>query len=251
MTQDASIDQLFGLAMGNIQTLEELQAKAAARDKQAFVPAAAMAPALAQDPSAQAQPQPGQPPTGQPGMPPGMVEGPDSSQYSGNQMAPETAGQAPGQPISGVAGMPPEVYDQLVAAVRQVMQEMGSPQQGGQQPVEAPAQAPAQASEKPKAKGRSGVDPEEFAHLQAAVAMILEQLGMVSAGDGLRPATPEALTALGANPGQSAELLDDAAPLMGPLDPAAGQTMGDAGQAARVRAARVGKLASLIRGQRS
>ena len=83
-----------------------------------------------------------------------------------------------------------------------------------------------------------------------AVAMILEQLGMVSAGDGMQPAQPEGATAMGANPGQSAELPPDAVPLAGPLDPSAGQAMGDAGQQARVRASRVGRLASLLRGPR-
>ena len=88
--------------------------------------------------------------------------------------------------------------------------------------------------------------------------MILERLGMVSAGEGMMPtpaAEPDAAGTMGASPGVAQNPPPEAEeapppPPMGPLDPRAAEYMQAAGPAARARASQVGKLASLITGRR-
>lgn len=150
------------------------------------------------------------------------------------------------------------VYDDLVSAVRQVIQEMGIV------PNSETAEEPAQPKEEPKPKTSKGkVDPDDFAKLQAAVALILERLGLIDESAALAEAVtpteqvdskqdteenksnPEAQTAMGAHPGRAADLPAEAQPI-GPLDPAASEAMAQAGLAGRRNA----KLSSLLRGTR-
>lgn len=100
------------------------------------------------------------------------------------------------------------------------------------------AQAP-QKCDKPKAKGGK-IDPEDFARLQAAVAMILEQLGMVTPQDiavsmspqqqqAQQPQQADAPGTMGALPGRGAAPPEGAAPVMGPLDPGGAEAMATKG----------------------
>jgi hypothetical protein len=150
-----------------------------------------------------------------------------------------------------------EAYDMITQAVRQVMQEMGVGGQAASPPAqEQPAAQPAQA----KSTGKGGkVDPDDFAKLQAAVAVLLEHVGLADMSSALQEAAgpsqqaaqeevpAEAQTAMGAHPGQAADLPEDAVPI-GPLDPAAAEAMAAAGASGRALAGRVGKLAALLRG---
>lgn len=242
---DITQNDLLQMALRNIENAE----------KQAFVSASVItAPPVdpAADPAAQGAAPQGMPPSGPVGMP---QESPAATVAPGTAAPP---GAPPEQANSVSGAMPPEAYDQLVAAVRQVMQELGQAPGGSQQAPAGPAEAaqPSQ-SEKPKGK-KGGVDPEEFAKMQAAVAMILEQLGMVSAGEGMLPtqaAPPDAAGTMGASPGVAQnpppEAQEAPPPLpTGPLDPRASEYMQAAGPAARARASQVGKLAALITGRR-
>ena len=243
--KDGNVNGLFELAMRRI--------KEASATKEAFVGNQDIQAGMqeqAQMAAAQGQPQPQGPAMAQ-GQPPPADMG---------QSAPQA-----GQPTSP-QGVSPEVYDMVVGAVRQVLQEMGAPAPGA--PAEA-APAPQAAQEQPaqpKGKGKGGkIDPEDFAKLQAVVAMMLEHLGLADMSGALQeaatpqeqPATQDVqqeqakqdTAAMGAHPGKAAELPQDAQPL-GPLDPNAAQHMADAGANGRRLAGRVGKLAALIRGDR-
>ena len=256
--KDGNVNGLFELAMRRI--------KEASATKEAFVGNQDIQAGMqeqAQMAAAQGQPPPqgpamaqGQPPPQDPAMAQGQPPPADMG-----QSAPQ-AGQPPSP-----QGVPPEVYDMVVGAVRQVLQEMGAPAPGA--PAEA-APAPQAAQEQPaqtKGKGKGGkIDPEDFAKLQAVVAMMLEHLGLADMSGALQEAaTPQEqpaaqdvqqeqakqdTAAMGAHPGKAAELPQDAQPL-GPLDPNAAQHMADAGANGRRLAGRVGKLAALIRGDRA
>ena len=255
--KDGTVNGLFELAMRRI--------KEASAEKQAFVG----------QPDIQAGLQPPQDPAmaaqgGQPPMDPAMAA-------QGQPMPQDPAAAAQGQPMPAepmqaaqggaqppaAGGVPPEVRDVVIDAVRQVLQEMGVPGQPAQTEAQpAPEVAPAQA----KGKGKGGkIDPEDFAKLQAVVAMLLEHLGLADMSGALQEAaTPSEQPAaqgvqeekgaqdtqgMGAHPGTAAELPVDAQPL-GPLDPNAGQHMADAGANGRRLAGRVGKRAARIRGER-
>lgn len=254
--KDGTVTDLYELAMRRI--------KEASATKEAFVGTQGIQSGMqeqAQMAAAQGQPQdPAMAAQGQP-----MPQDPAAAQ---GQPPPADMGQsAPqaGQPPSP-QGVPPEVYDMVVGAVRQVLQEMGAPAQGA--PAEA-APAPQAAPEQPaqgKGKSKGGkIDPEDFAKLQAVVAMMLEHLGLADMSGALQEAAtpqeqpaaqdvqqeqaPQDTAAMGAHPGKAAELPQDAQPL-GPLDPNAAQRMSDAGANGRRLAGRVGKLAALVRGDR-
>ena len=254
--KDGNVNGLFELAMRRI--------KEASAEKQAFVG----------QPDIQAGLQPPQDPAmaaqgGQPPMDPAMAaqgqpmpQDPAAAQGQPMPAEPMQAPQEGAQPPAA-GGVPPEVRDVVIDAVRQVLQEMGVPGQ----PAQAEAQPAPEAAPAPsKGKGNGGkIDPEDFAKLQAVVAMMLEHLGLADMSGALQEAaTPSEQTAaqgvqegqadqdtqaLGAHPGKAAELPADAQPL-GPLDPNAGQHMANAGANGRRLAGRVGKLAALIRGER-
>jgi len=192
---------------------------------------------------------------------------------------PQQPGQAPEEAMAGAGEeQAAQEYDMLVSAVRQVMQEMGV------QPGAPQEQAAQPAQKRPKSGGGGKVDAEQFAQLQAAVATLLEHLGLVDQAEVLSevataqpveeevPAEEPAADAsntMGANPGSGAELPPDAEEVgaMGPLDPAAAQAMaGIAGKQAGIfdgmpestpaaeaatpgDGSRVSKLASLLKGK--
>ncbi len=255
--KDGNVNGLFELAMRRI--------KEASAAKEAFVGNQDIQAGMQEAQMAAAQ---GQPPPQGPAMAQGQPPPQDPVMTQGQPPPADMGQSAPqaGQPPSP-QGVPPEVYDMVVGAVRQVLQEMGAPAPGA--PAEA-APAPQEAQEQPaqpKSKGKGGkIDPEDFAKLQAVVAMMLEHLGLADMSGALQEAaTPQEqpagqdvqqeqakqdTAAMGAHPGKAAELPQDAQPL-GPLDPTAGQHMADAGANGRRLAGRVGKLAALIRGDRA
>ena len=262
--KDGNVNGLFELAMRRI--------KEASATKEAFVGGPEIqqglqAQAQAQDPAMAAQG--GQPPmdpamAAQGGQPP-----PQDPAAAAQGQPPLQAGQSPeaaGQPPPP-QGVPPEVYDMVVGAVRQVLQEMGAPAPAeAAAPAAAPQAQPEQGAA-PKGKGKGGkIDPDDFAKLQAVVAMLLEHLGLADMSGALQESTtPQEQPAgqevqqeqaaqdtagMGAHPGKAAELPEDAQPL-GPLDPNGAQRMAEAGANGRRLAGRVGKLAALIRGDRA
>lgn len=253
--KDGNVNGLYELAMRRIKEAATKEAFVGDQDIQAGMQEAQVAAAQGQPPQdpamAQGQPMPQDPAAAQ-GQPPPANMG---------QSAPE-AGQPPSP-----QGVPPEVYDMVVGAVRQVLQEMGAPAQGAPAEAAPAPQASTEQAAQPKGKGKGGkIDPDDFAKLQAVVAMILEHLGLADMSGALQEAaTPQEqpagqdvqqeqakqdTAAMGAHPGKAAELPQDAQPL-GPLDPNAGQHMADAGANGRRLAGRVGKLAALIRGDRA
>jgi hypothetical protein len=216
----------------------------------------------------------------QAGMPQEMVVAPPAEMPQGvppeAAQMPQDPSQMPqgqeyaGQPQSDPAAEEAAFRDMIVQAVRQVMQEMGvqsgapsaSPQPAQAQPPEQAAAQPAPAPQTPS-KGRGGkVEREEFEQLQAAVATMLEHLGLVdqatvlqqAAGAGqaqeqaAQPAQPGPAV-MAESPGKAAKLPDAAAAVLGPFSPGAAEAMAGAGARGRMLASRVGKLASLLRGR--
>ena len=258
--RDGDVDGLYKLAMANIK-----MAYVTAQEAQQGLQPQQVDPATGQpvDPATAAQMQ-GQPPMdpamagGQPPADPAMAQGGQPMPQAAPDPASTTQSEAP-SPVQQAGAAPTIDHDMVVNAVRQVMQEMGTQGQSGAQ---APQAGQAQAGgEAPKKKGtKGGVDPDDFAKLQAAVYAMMEQMGMVNPQDtvaGLVPPPQDAGAegaqkgnGMGADPGQAAGLPEDAVPI-GPMDPNAAAAMANAGAQGRRMSRGVGKvaaLASLLRG---
>ena len=125
-----------------------------------------------------------------------MPQGPETQ----GQLSPEAQGQQQQQ------GIPPEVYDVVAGAVHQVLQELGIQMEPQQQQPQEPQPKP----KKPR------VTPEDFAQLQADVALILQHLGLADPqgmpaealpSEAMLPAPGAQDTGvIGAHPGMASEL---------------------------------------------